>query len=71
MAGQAEAGRQVVKIHYGKGWTYGEGVGIVKPTDKASPGQCSEHGINHERTEIRQEVRMWQQCWEENRDKIK
>lgn len=56
-AGQAKAGGQVVKIHYGKGWTYREGVGIVKPTDKAPPGQCCWHGMNHGRTEIRQEVR--------------
>lgn len=34
MAGQAKAGRQVVKVHYGKGWTYGEGVGIAKPLIK-------------------------------------
>lgn len=33
MAGQAKAERQVVKIRYGKGWTYGEGVGIVKPSE--------------------------------------
>lgn len=57
MAGQAKAERQVVKIHYGKGWTCGEGVRIDKPTDKAPPCQCSRHGISHGRTEIRQEVR--------------
>lgn len=56
VAGQAKAGRKVVKIHYGKGLTYGKGVGTVKPTDTAPPGLCSRHGINHRRTEIRQEV---------------
>lgn len=56
MADQAKAGRQVVKIHDGKGLTYGEGVGMVKPTDTAPPHLCSRHGINHGRTEIRQEV---------------
>lgn len=57
MARQAKAERQVVKIHSGKGWTYREGVGIAKPTDEAPPGHCSRHGINHGRTEIRQEVK--------------
>lgn len=57
MAGQAKAGTQVVKIRFGKGWTYGGKVGIVKLTDKAPPGQCSRHGINHGRTGVRQEVR--------------
>lgn len=55
MADQAKAGRQVVKILDGKGLTYGEGVGMVKPCD-TPPGLCSRHGINHGRTEIRQEV---------------
>lgn len=36
MAGQAKAGRQAVKIHYGKVCTYGEGVGTVEATDTDS-----------------------------------